>query len=162
MTYSYFHDMMILNWHANDIWKAWNSNDMLNWNSMNWWLHVLKCKTMCEKASETKKDKGSCIHSKDASIWMSLFLYLLNMATFIWVSCPKKSNRMQSRSCHVSLIKLDIVAIKIKINEIFIFLLLSWQMVKLVWILIETFVIYFAKYHCILDLNATCLVCKAF
>ena len=95
-------------------------------------------------------------------IKMSLFLYLLNMATIIRVSYPEKSNRVQSRSCHVSLIKLDIVAIKIEINEISISLLLSWQMVKLVWILLETFLICFAKYHCILDLNATCLVCKAF
>jgi hypothetical protein len=61
---------------------------------------------MCEKASETKIDKGSCIHSK------SLFLYLLNMVTIIRVSYPEKSNRVQSRSCHVSLIKLDIVVVK--------------------------------------------------
>jgi len=104
--------MMILNWHANDIWKAWNSNDMLYWKSMNWWLQVLKCKTMCEKASETKNEKGSCTHSKDVSIQMSLFLYLLNMVTIIRVSYPEKSNRVQSRSCHVSLIKLDIVVVK--------------------------------------------------
>ena len=153
---------MILNWHANGKWKAWNSIDMLSWKSMNWWLHVLKCKTMCEKASETKNDKGSRIHSKDVSIQMSLFLYLLNMVTIIRVSYSEKSNRVQSRSCHVSLIKLDIVFIKLKNNKFSISLLLSWQMVKLVWILFETFVICFAKYHCILDLNATCLVCKAF
>jgi hypothetical protein len=67
---------------------------------------------MCEKASETKIDKGSCIHSKDVSIQMSLFLYLLNMVTIIRVSYPEKSNRVQSRSCHVSLIKLDIVVVK--------------------------------------------------
>ena len=69
---------------------------------------------MCEKASETKNEKGSCIHSKDVSIQMSLFLYLLNMATIIRVSYPEISNRVQSRSCHVSLIKLDIVFIKIE------------------------------------------------
>ena len=67
---------------------------------------------MCEKASETKNDKGSCIHSKDVTIQMSLFLYLLNMATIIRVSYPEISNRVQSRSCHVSLIKLDIVVVK--------------------------------------------------
>ena len=154
--------MMILNWHANGIWKAWNSIDMLSWNSMNWWLHVLKCKTMCEKASETKNDKGSCIHSKDVSIQMSLFLYLLNMATIIRVSYPEKSNRVQSRSCHVSLIKLDIVFIKLKNNKFSISLLLSWHWWNWFEFLLETFVICFAKYHCILDLNATCLVCKAF
>jgi len=45
-------------------------------------------------------------------IQMSLFLYLLNMATIIRISYPEKSNRVQSRSCHVSLIKLDIVVVK--------------------------------------------------
>ena len=130
MTWWFLIDML------NAIWKAWNSNDMLSWKSMNWWLHILRCKTMCEKASETKNDKGSCIHSKDISIQMSLFLYLLNMVTIIRVLYPEISNRVQSRSCHVSVIKLDIVLLKIEINEISISLLLSWQMVKLVWILI--------------------------
>ena len=59
-------------------------------------------------------NKGSCIRSKDFKIQMSLFLYWLNMATIIRISYPEKSNRMQSRSCHVSLIKLDIVALKLK------------------------------------------------
>ena len=49
---------------------------------------------------------------KDVSIQMSLFLYLLNMVTIIRVSFSEKSNRVQSRSCHVSLIKLDIVVVK--------------------------------------------------
>ena len=61
---------MILNWHANGIWKAWNSNDMLSWKSMNWWLHILRCKTMCEKASETKNDKG-CFNP---NVSLSLFV----------------------------------------------------------------------------------------
>ena len=69
--------------------------------------------------------KGSCIRSKDFTIQMSLFLYLLNMATIIRVSYPEKSNRVQSRSCHVSLIKLDIVFIKLKNNKFSISLLLS-------------------------------------
>ena len=119
-------------------------------------------KTMCEKAYETKNDKGSCIHSKDVSIQMSLFLYLLNMATIIQISYPEKSNRVQSRSCHISLIKLDIVFIKLKINKFSISLLLSWHWWNWFEFLLETFVICFAKYHCILYLNATCLVCKAF
>ena len=114
------------------------------------------------KASETKNDKGSCIHSKDVSIQMSLFLYLLNMVTIIRISYPEKSNRVQSRSCHVSLLKLDIVFIKLKNNKFSISLLLSWHWWNWFEFLLETFVICFAKYHCILDLNATCLVCKAF
>ena len=122
-------------------------------------MQFFKCKTMCEKAYETQNDKGSCILSKDVSIQMSLFLYFLNMAIIIWVSYLEISNRVQSRSCHVSLIKSDIVAIKIEINEISISLLLSWQMVKLVWILLETFVICFAKYHCILDLTNCISIC---
>jgi hypothetical protein len=80
---------------------------------------------LCEKAYETQMIKGSCIRSKDFTIQMSLFLYLLNMATIIRVSYPEKSNRVQSRSCHVSLIKLDIVFIKLKINKFSISLLLS-------------------------------------
>jgi hypothetical protein len=40
-------------------------------------------------------NKGSCIRSKDFKIQMSLFLYLLNMATIIRVSYPEKSNRVQ-------------------------------------------------------------------
>ena len=55
-------------------------------------------------------NKGSCIRSKEFIFQMSLFLYWLNMATIIRISYPEKSNRVQSRSCHVSLIKLDIVA----------------------------------------------------
>jgi hypothetical protein len=146
----------------NALWKAWNSNDMLKWKSMNWWLHILKCKTCVKKLMRLKLIKGSCIRSKDFTIQMSLFLYLLNMVTIIRISYPEKSNRVQSRSCHVSLIKLDIVFIKLKINEFSISLLLSWHWWNWFEFLLETFVICFAKYHCILDLNATCLVCKAF
>ena len=63
---------------------------------------------------------GSCIHSKDFTIQMSLLLYWLNMVTIIRVSHPEKSNRVQSRSCHVSLIRLDIVAHKFEINNLYI------------------------------------------
>ena len=129
--------------------KAWNSYNMLTWKA---WIDdciFLKCKTMCDKLVRLK-----CVS-------MSLFLYLLNMATIIRVSYPEKSNRVQSRSCHVSLIKLDIVFIKLKINKFSISLLLSWHWWNWFEFILETFVICFAKYHCILDLNATCLVCKA-
>ena len=103
---------------------------------MNWWLQFLNAKLVW-KAYETYMKKGSCIYSKDVSIQMSLFLYLLNMATMIRVSYPEKSNRVQSRSCHVSLIKLDIVFLKLKNNNIFIILASLMTMVKLVWILIR-------------------------
>ena len=135
--------------------NAWNSNDMLKWKSMNWWLLFLNAKLVWKSLWDFNE-----YHSKDFTIQMSLLLYWLNMVTIIRVSHPEKSNRVQSRSCHVSLIKLDIVAHNLK-SIISISLLFSWQMVKLVWIHLETFVICFAKYHCILDLNATCLVCKA-
>ena len=59
-------------------------------------------------------NKEFCIRSKDFTIQMSLFLYLLNMATIIRISYSEKSNRVQSRSCHISLIKLDIVALKLE------------------------------------------------
>ena len=59
-------------------------------------------------------NKGSCIRSKDFKIQMSLFLYLLNMSTIIRVSFPEKSNRVQSCSGHVWLIKMDMVAHKLK------------------------------------------------
>src|SRR5579862_5933777 len=75
---------------------------------------------LCEKAYENQMNIGSCIHSKDFTIQMSLLLYWLNMVTIIQVSHPEKSNRVQSRSCHVSLIKLDIVAHKFEINNLFI------------------------------------------
>ena len=39
------------------------------------------------------------------------------MATIIRISYPEKSNRVQSRSCHVSHIKLDIVAFNLKSME---------------------------------------------
>ena len=116
---------------------------------------------LCEKAYETQMIKGSCIRSKDFTIQMSLFLYLLNMVTIIRVSYPEKSNRVQSRSCHVSLIKLDIVALNLK-SIISISLLFPWHWWNWFEFLLETFVICFAKYHCILDLNATCIVWKAF
>ena len=72
----------------------------------------LNAKQCVKKLVRLKIEKGSCIHSKDVTIQMSLFLYLLNMATIIRVSYPEISNRVQSRSCHVSLIKLDIVVVK--------------------------------------------------
>ena len=97
---------------------------------------------------------------KDFTIQMSLFLYWLNMSTIIRISYPEKSNRVQSRSCHVSLIKLDIVALKLK-SIISISLLFPWHWWNWFEFLLETFVICFAKYHGILDLNAICLVCKA-
>ena len=55
------------------------------------------------------KWKRILIHSRIFKIQMSLFLYLLNMSTIIQISYPEKSNRVQSRSWHVWLIKLDIV-----------------------------------------------------
>ena len=67
-----------------------------------------------------KLNKGSCIRSKELIFQMSLFLYWLNMATIIRISYPEKSNRVQSRSCHVSLIKLDIVTLKFEINNLYI------------------------------------------
>ena len=76
-------------------------------------------------------NKGSCIRSKEFILQMSLFLYWLNMATIIRISYPEKSNRVQSRSCHVSLIKLDIVALKIEINNLYI-LAFPMTLVKLV------------------------------
>src|SRR5579862_2759300 len=42
------------------------------------------------------------------------------MVTIIRVSHPEKSNRVQSRLCHVSLIRLDIVAHKFEINNLYI------------------------------------------
>src|SRR5579862_9181070 len=75
---------------------------------------------LCEKAYETQMNIGSCIHSKDFTIQMSLLLYWLNMVTIIRVSHSEKSNRVQSHSCHVSLIRLDIVAHKFEINNLYI------------------------------------------
>ena len=77
-------------------------------------IAILNCKTCVKKLMRLKMNIGSCIHSKDFTIQISLFLYWLNMATIIWVSYPEKSNRVQSRSSHVSFIKLDIVALKLK------------------------------------------------
>ena len=132
---------------------------MLKWKSMNWWLHSLIA-ILCEKAYETqmKKDLASI---QGFTIQMSLFLYLLNMSTIIRISYPEKSSRVQSCSWHVCLIKLDIVLLKWN-HEISISLLLSWQWWNWFEFLLETFVIYFAKFHVILDLNVICLVCKAF
>ena len=128
--------------------------------SMNWWLHILKNAKLVWKLIRLKMNKGSCIRSKDFKIQMSLFLFWLTMATIIRISYPEKSNRVQSRSCHVSLIKLDIVTFKLK-SIISISLLFPWHWWNWFEFLLETFVICFAKYHCILDLNAICLVCKA-
>src|SRR5579862_4891766 len=77
-------------------------------------IAILKCKTCVKNLMRLKMNKGSSIRSKDFTIQMSLFLYWLNMATIIRVSHPEKSNKVQSRSCHVSLIKLDIVALNLK------------------------------------------------
>ena len=120
-----------------------------------------KCKTCVKKLMKLKMNKGSCIHSKDFTIQMSLFIYWLNMSTIIWISYPEKSSRVQSCSWHVCLIKLDIVFLKWN-HEISISLLLSWHWWNWFEFLLETFVICFAKYHDILDLNVICLVCKAF
>ena len=119
---------------------------------MNWWLHSLIA-IMCEKANETqmKKDLASI---QGFSIQMSLFLYLLNMSIIIRISYPEKSSRVQSCSWHVWLIKWN--------HEISISLLLSWHWWNWFEFLLETFVICFAKYHGILNLNVICLVCKAF
>ena len=92
---------------------------------------------------------------------MSLFLYWLNMSTIIRISYPEKSNRVQSRSWHVWLIKLDIVILNLKSWK-HISLLIPWHWWNWFEFLLETFVICFAKYHDILDLNAICLVCKTF
>ena len=83
------------------------------------------------------------------------------MSTIIRISYPEKSSRVQSCSWHVWLIKLDIVFLK-WYREISISLLLSWHWWNWFEFLLETFVICFAKYHVILDLNAICLVRKAF
>ena len=124
-------------------------------------ISILKCKT-CVKKLMRLKWKKILYPFKDFTIQMSLFLYWLNMSTIIRISYPEKSNRVQSCSWHVYLIKLDIVVLKIWIDEISISLLLSWQWWNWFEFLLETFVICFAKYHDILDLNAICLVCKAF
>ena len=77
-------------------------------------IAILKCKTCVKKLMRLKMNNGSCILSKNFTIQMSPFLYWLNLATIIRISYPKKSNRVQSRSCLVSLIKLDIVALNLK------------------------------------------------
>ena len=105
----------------------WFLFNMLNvlWKSMKFKWHaqmkkhelmivILKCKTCVKNLMRLKMNNGSSIHSKDCIIQMSLFLYWLNMAIIIRVSHPEISNRVQSRSCHVSLIKLDIVALNLK------------------------------------------------
>ena len=51
---------------------------------------------------------------------MSLLFHWLNMATIIRAPHPEKSNRVQSRSCHVSLIRLDIVTHIFEINNLYI------------------------------------------
>ena len=74
---------------------------------------VLKCKT-CVKKLMRLKWKRILYPFKDFTIQMSLFLYFLNMSTIIRISYPEKSSRVQSRSWHVWLIKLDIVALNLK------------------------------------------------
>ena len=121
---------------------------------------VLKMQNLCEKAYETQMNKGSSIRSKHFIILMSIFLYWLNMSTIIRISYPKKSSRVQSRSWHGWLIKLDIVVLNLKSWKP-ISLLIPWHWWNWFEFILVTFVICFAKYHGILDLNATCLVCKA-
>ena len=114
--------------------KAWNSYNMLTWKA---WIDdciFLKMQNLCESLWDSKWIKD--LRSKEFIFHMSLFLYWLNMATIIRISYPEKSNRVQSRSCHVSLIKLDIVALKIEINNLYI-LTFPMTLVKLVWILIR-------------------------
>ena len=48
-------------------------------------IAIFKGKTCVKKLMRLKMNKGSCIHSKDFKIQMSIFLYLLNMATIIRV-----------------------------------------------------------------------------
>ena len=76
-------------------------------------IAFLNAKT-CVKKLMRLKWKRILYPFKDFTIQLSLFLYWLNMSTIIRISYPEKSNRVQSRSCHVSLIKLDIVAHKLK------------------------------------------------
>ena len=93
----YMNDLWLSPWHDDSCLtclmsyeNAWNSNDMLKWKSMNWWLLFLNAKLVWKSLWDFNE-----YHSKDFTIQMSLILYWLNMVTIIRVSHPEKSNRVQ-------------------------------------------------------------------
>ena len=99
--------------------NAWNSNDMLKWKSMNWWLLFLNAKLVWKSLWDFNEYR---------ILYPFKGLYNPNVSPYLLVehgyyhtgSHPEKSNRVQSHSCHVSLIKLDIVAHKFEINNLYI------------------------------------------
>ena len=115
----------------------WLLNDMLNANLKKHVLMIafLNCKK-CVKKLMRLKWKRILYPFKDFTIQMSLFLYWLNMSTIIRISYPEKSSRVQSRSWHVWLIKLDIVVLILKSMKTYILASLM-TLVKLVWIHIK-------------------------
>ena len=112
MTFNYLHDMMILD----NMLMSYEKHEIhLNAQMKRHELMIafFNCKNLCEKLMRLKW-KRILYPFKDFKIQMSLFLYWLNMSTIIRISYPEKSSRVQSRSWHVSLIKLDIVALNLK------------------------------------------------
>ena len=95
--------------------NAWNSNDMLKWKSMNWWLLFLNAKLVWKSLWDFMNIIQRILQSKCLSFFIG-WTWLLSYGYLT------RKNRIgcKSRSCHVSLIMLDIVAHDLKSINLYI------------------------------------------
>ena len=132
---------------------------MLKWKSMNWWLRFIMQKLVWKSLWDSN-EKGSYIHSR--IIQSKCLFFFIGWTWLLSYGYLTRKNRIgcKCRSCHVSLIMLDIVAHDLKSLNLYIlaFLMTNGE------IGLNSFrnlCHLLCQIPLFLGLNATCLVCKA-